>query len=113
MFRATHTPPLSIILDDLLTSDRATIARHLGISLRTLERYIAAGEAPRAVTLALFWETRWGWSIADTGAFNDARFQAQRAAGLERENETLRTRIARLEGLGGFGSANEPMYAAR
>ena len=34
MFRATHTPPLSVLLDDLLTTDPAAIARHLVITFK-------------------------------------------------------------------------------
>jgi cell division protein FtsB len=47
--------------------------------------------------LALFWESRWGRSAADTEATNHAARQWQRAAALERENAALRQRITRLE----------------
>ncbi|MDO8440080.1 MAG: hypothetical protein Q7S97_02570 [Polaromonas sp.] len=62
MFRATHTPPLSCLLDDLLTSDSGAIARHLDVTPRTLERWKAADQAPRTAMLALFYETRWGFT---------------------------------------------------
>lgn len=107
MFRATHTPPLSYLLDDLLTRDRAAIARHLGLSTATLARYEAADQAPRPVMLALFYESRWGYSVLETTAHNGALYARQEAQGLARENATLRTRIARLEAIGDFGAAND------
>jgi len=110
MLRApTQTPPLSYLLDDL-PARAAQVARHLGLTLRTLERYRAADQAPRAVMLALFWESRWGLSLADTTAFNAAAVARGLAGSLERENAMLRARIARLEALGSYGSANAPLY---
>ena len=41
-------PPLAYLLADQ-TEPRKTIARHLGVSLRTLQRYQASGNAPRAI----------------------------------------------------------------
>lgn len=112
MLRApTQTPPLSFLLDDV-PARPAQVARHLGLTLRTLERYRAAEQAPRAVMLALFWESRWGVSLADTVAFNGARLALQQVQCLERENAMLRGRIARLERLGQFGSANDPVLSA-
>lgn len=108
MFRATHTPPLSVLLDDLLTRDPAAIAGHLGISSATLRRYQQADQAPRAVLLALFYETRWGYSLTETTAHNGAMLARQEVAGLQRENAGLRVRIARLEAIGDFGAANAP-----
>ncbi|MDM0118102.1 hypothetical protein QTI66_39225 [Variovorax sp. J22R133] len=43
------------------------------MSLRTLQRYIAAGHPPRAVQLALWFESRWGMSALHEQAFNEAR----------------------------------------
>jgi hypothetical protein len=106
-------PPLSIILNDLIGSKSPeSIAAHLDVSASTVRRWLSAGDAPRAVALALFWETRWGLSIIDCEAVNQARMQEGMNATLKRENATLRTRIARLEALGnGFGAANEPFSA--
>lgn len=41
-------PPLSFLLNDQ-TESQKKVARHLGVSLRTLQRYKARGNAPRAV----------------------------------------------------------------
>lgn len=108
MFRAHHTPPLSYLLDDLFTRDAAAIARHLGVTVRTLERWKASDDAPRAALLALFYESRWGYSVMQTTAHNGELYARQLAQSLTRENAMLRARIARLERIGDFGAANEP-----
>ena len=110
MFRATHTPPLSYMLDDIFTRDPKKIAKHLGVSVQTLKKWKAADAAPRAAMLALFYETRWGYSLLATTANNGELFARQVSAGLERENAALRVRIARLEALGNFESSNEPIW---
>lgn len=110
MFRATHTPPLSYLLDDLFTRDPKKVAKHLGVTVRTLERWKAADDAPRAVLLALFYESRWGYSLVATTAHNGEMFARQEADSLKRTNAALRVRIARLEALGNFDSANEPIW---
>lgn len=114
MFRApTQTPPIGILLNDLPTRDAQRIARHLGVSARTLARWQASGNAPRLAHLALFWETRWGLSTAHCDAVNGEAVALGLARALERENATLRTRIARLEETGDFGAANAPVWAIR
>lgn len=109
MFRATRVPPLSVLLDDLTTQDRAKVAKHLGISTRTLKRWQATDDAPRAALLALFYETRWGYSAMYTAMFNECRDMAGLVDCHRRENAALRLRIERLEALGNFGSANDPV----
>lgn len=108
MFLARHTPPLSTMLDDLTTKDPASIAQHLAITTKTLERWKAADDAPRAAMLALFYETRWGSSLVYTTAHNGRMYAENQVRGLQAENATLRTRIARLEKIGDFGAANAP-----
>jgi uncharacterized membrane protein YkvA (DUF1232 family) len=54
---AARVPPLSFLLADQVEPPRH-IARHLGLSLRTLQRYAASGNAPRAAYLALWFESR-------------------------------------------------------
>jgi hypothetical protein len=62
MFRASHTPPLSYLLDDLFTCDLRQVARYLGVTVATLKRWKATDDAPRAALLALFYESRWGYA---------------------------------------------------
>jgi hypothetical protein len=57
---AARVPPLSFLLADQVEPPRQ-IARHLGLSLRTLQRYAASGNAPRAVCLALCLRAAGDW----------------------------------------------------
>jgi len=70
MFRTPRQlPHWETMLGDVPASP-SHVAKHLGLSARTIARYTAAGQAPRPVVLALFWETRWGISTAETTAEN-------------------------------------------
>lgn len=115
MFRAptqAGLPPLSFMLQDL-PARRPAVARHLGITERTLTRYEAAQQAPRPILLALFWETRWGRSAADVEAHNRATVHRQHASSLGRENAALRRRIELLElelARADTGAANTPYF---
>lgn len=112
-FRAPqHTPPLDELAQHL-GADTPAIARHLGVAERTVYHWHATGKAPRAALLALFWETAWGQSILDAEAVNAARVARGYAEALERENATLRARIARLEAIADYGSANAPLMVTR
>lgn len=112
MFRAPgQTPPIGVLLDDLPTADATRIARHLGVTARTLARWRSTGNAPRLAHLALFWETRWGLSVAHCDAVNGERVALGLARSLERECAMLRARIRHLEETGDFGAANAPVYA--
>lgn len=92
-----RVPHLSILLDDLAHVPPKRLAAHLGVSLRTLQRWRADGQAPRAVMLALFWESRWGRDLSDCDAVNWATIQASRAALLERRCAHLLGVIHKLE----------------
>lgn len=99
MFRsptAAGLPGLSIMLDDLPATDKQ-IARHLGLSLATLQRYRRLDAAPRAVMLALFWETRWGRSAADCEASNAAMLATGEALALRGHVDRMAGIVWRLE----------------
>lgn len=100
------------MLDDLPTADARLVARHLGVSARTLARWRSTGNAPRLAHLALFWETRWGLSVAHCDAVNGEAVALGLARALERECATLRQRIRYLEESGDFGAANSPLWAS-
>lgn len=114
MFRSPSQaglPHITYMVDDL-PANREQIARHLDISPRTLDKYIVAGQAPRPIMLALFWETRWGRSAADCEASNYAAMRAGRTNALERENAELRRQIKALETLVSLNdlASNLPFY---
>jgi hypothetical protein len=112
MFRATHIPPLSYLLDDLLTRDQAAIAKHLGVSTATLKRWIQADDAPRAALLALFYESRWGYSLMETTAHNGEMYARQELRFARQQIKHLQAEVARLESIGDFGAANAPRLEA-
>lgn len=112
MFKASQQlPPLSLLIDDLPTRCTRTIARHLGISERTLKRYQEQDQAPRLVMLALFWETRWGQSVLDCEVWNRDQVQRGLIEALQTERGQLLDQVAHLAAMlagGGHGAANDP-----
>ena len=104
-------PPLSHLLADQ-TEPRKKIARHLGVSLRTLQRYQASCNAPRAVYLALWFESRWGMAALHEQAYNEARHARAWVASLERECERLRQVIRALEDAQRHPAANSALFYA-
>jgi hypothetical protein len=113
LFSVEHAPrslPIwQTILDDLGRPPAPRIARALGLSVRTVHRYNAAGSAPRVVCLSLFWLTRWGRSSVNAQAINDALVGVQLARSLAADLEQLRVQVRYLEALGTSGAANEPL----
>jgi hypothetical protein len=100
-------PSLSTMLSDL-NIPPARLAKSLGVSLRTMQRWIAADQAPRSAMLAIFWATSWGRSTIETDAYNQARQALGLAECVQRENARLRRELARVVSIGDFGSANLP-----
>lgn len=101
-------PPLPVLLADLGNPTTREVARALGVTERTVWRWLADGAAPRPATLALFWLTSWGWSCVESEArraIDDARGYA---SALRTELDALRVELARVLSLGEFGSANSP-----
>lgn len=103
-----QVPPLGVILANIGNPGPRALARALGVSERSAQRWIAADEAPLPVLLALFWLTSWGASQVECQAVNAAAVHAQLVAALRAENDRLRAEIQRLVSLGSFGSANDP-----
>lgn len=111
MFKApTQTPHILTLLDDLPTRDLRKVARHLGLSEATLKRYKQTGNAPRAVHLALFWESRWGLSVLDCDIWNRDSLRLGHIRALQDENAQLKAQLARLVALGASGAANDALW---
>ncbi len=106
-----HTPKLSIIVDDLACSPAAAAAA-LGVSERTLKRWLADDEAPRAACLALYWVSRWGLSALDCHLHQAAQIYGNQVRGLERELQRVRGELARVLHHATFESANAPTMMA-
>lgn len=109
MFKAPRQlPPLDAMVRDIGQPPAELVAAVLGVSVRTVYNWMAAGEAPRPAALALFWETSWGRSVVEAQAVNGERWARGQVQALERERATLQARIAYLERVGDFGAANAP-----
>ncbi len=104
-------PPLELVLADIGRPSPSVVAGALGVSERTVYGWQAAGQAPRPAHLALYWESRWGRSQIDAQAVNGERWARGQVQALEREKATLLARVAYLESVGDFGSANAPTLA--
>ena len=87
----------------------AAIARALDVSERTVELWLAKENAPRSVTLALYWITWWGRSDVDCRATNDAITTARVVRILETENRNLRAALETVVARREHGSANDPV----
>lgn len=105
-------PPPSTILADIGNPKPAAIAALLHVDVRTVQRWIADDKMSRPAHLALFWLTRWGRSIVDSQAVNDARLQAGLANARATEIDLLRRRLDRVLAIADFGCANDPIEAA-
>jgi hypothetical protein len=56
------------------------------VSLRTLQRYAASGNAPRAVYLTRWFESRWGLSTLNAQAINEGQHARASVAASLRPN---------------------------
>lgn len=93
------------MLDDIGRPSPANVARALGVSTRSVRRWIAADAAPVPVLAALFWLTRWGVSSVDAEAHNAATLAAGYVRALKDENAALRLDLGRALALAD-GAAN-------
>lgn len=114
LFRAptqSGLPHLHSMLNSL--GNDLAVSQLLGVSLSTIRRYRREGQAPRAIMLALFWETPWGASVLDAHSTNEARMAFTMNRMLERENKALKGQLETLERLlseGNRGAANEHFF---
>ena len=111
MYRAHTLPSLEQLLSCQPT-DLFGTCKHLDVGQQTIRRWRQAGTAPRVASLALFYESAWGYSLLETTAYNGAMFSRREVESLRNENIRLKARIAYLERLsvgGHFGSANDPL----
>ena len=110
-------PALPTLLNDLSRASDKQLSKHLGIQPSTLATYRRQGSAPTPVMHALFWESRWGRSEADTEAANWGAMYYRQAKILEAELQRMAANILLLErelerasAAGGFMPANLPIF---
>lgn len=122
MFRAPSLaglPQFSTMLDDIPATP-AQVAAHLEIRPSTLATYKRTNSAPRAIALALFWETRWGRSAADCEAANAVQVHQGYALSLKDHVQrlsgiiwTLEQELALTAAQSEGRAANGPIYRIR
>lgn len=111
--RSAQLPHLLSILDNI-GQPHQKLASFLDLSPSTIQRYERAGQAPRPVMLALYWETTWGRSAAHCEADHAARLHYMRAMGLELRISELEATIDRLQAQldkHTGGAANGPWFS--
>jgi len=89
-----HPPPLSVLMADLGLTPRS-MARHLGVSERSIYRWMVKDHAPRPVMLSLFFASRWGVSLVCRETENAARLWAGMARCLMEARGS--SRVANIE----------------
>lgn len=108
----SQLPELQHLLHDLGQPSVRELARYFHVSQRTVRRWISTQNAPRAVMIALFWSSSYGLSALDCELYNSFTMHKLLSESLRRQNATLSLRIARLEKIGRFDSANAPDLVA-
>lgn len=116
MLAPSRLPSLNWLLNDIPYSDKV-IAKHLGVHLRTLQRYRKANSAPLVIYRALYWETRWGLSklqVENEYGIDVWKQHAKhlkiRVSELEEENERLRSQVRSFEFSSDDVAANGPFF---
>lgn len=88
------------------------LARWLGVSERSAQRWLADDAAPRPVMAALWLASRWGMSDMDAERQHAAQLAAGMLGALQAEIARLRADLERLAPLARAGAANEPLRPA-
>jgi hypothetical protein len=101
------------ILEDLGHPPASALAKVLGVGARTVYRWNQDGAAPRSACLALFWLTRWGRSMVDCQATNDAILAGTLARSLAEDVKRLEVQLAHVLALNETGAANSPIVNPR
>lgn len=103
-----HMPALPDLLCDIFRPSAAELAQAMGVTERTAKRWIAKGEAPKSVMLALFWLTRWGMQWTDADLYNEAQLHFAMNSCQARQIRELKAKLRRMSKIGNFGAANDP-----
>ena len=97
-----------MLLDDLGNPAPSALAKALGVTVRTVYRWLKSpDEVPRTVLLALFWITRWGQSEIHCDLVNSESLAQAQLRNQRDEISQLRTELARVLALGNTGAAND------
>ncbi|PUA98528.1 hypothetical protein C8C99_3404 [Acidovorax sp. 107] len=98
---------LRMFIDELGGVQR--VRKHLGVTERTVYRWLSEGRPPRAAVLALFWESQYGRSQIFTEQVNEIRLLYRQVCILQDQYQKAKDIITGLRAMHA-GSANEPLF---
>lgn len=104
-----HLPPVDLLLADLEHPTGADLAAALGVSRRSVWRWQQAEEWPRCEHLALYFASRYGWSLVDSEARHAVQLARGLADALRRERDQLAAQLDQVQQLADTGAANAPV----
>jgi len=110
--KPTRTPALSEMLLDLGRPSPREVSRYLGVTERTVFRWMADDVAPQPAMLAVFWLSSYGQSVIDCELVNEIRVTKCLSNSLGQEVRNLSARVAWLEANGEFGASNAPFLSS-
>lgn len=104
-------PSYSMLWEGIGKPHPTSLAKALGVDVRTVYRWMADDQAPRCPSLAMYWLTPWGLSrldghTVDTARLHLAMYQAQKAANKAQAHE-----LARAQALASFHARHAPAAA--
>ena len=85
------------------------VAKFLDVSERTVWRWLATGKVPRAIILALYWETQYGKSLIDSDQVNEIRLLYRNVSILQEQYQRAKDIVTGLRRLNA-GTANEAYF---
>lgn len=86
-----------------------TVAKYLGVSERSIYFWAAGNPVPRAVVLALFWESKYGHSLIYTHLQNEVSLLHGQLRVFASQYQRAKDMVAGLRALHA-GAANEPLF---
>ena len=95
--RKNGLPSVIPLIDD--AGGPVEAAKYLGLAAKTVSRYYRLNEAPRSVSLALFWVSRWGRGLIEVGAQNEAMHAYSLMTMHQVENRKLKEQLRKVEGM--------------
>lgn len=103
-----YTPTLPVLLAEIGNPPLDAVACTFGVTVTTIRKWMKHG-APKPVLLSLWWLTRWGQSELDCELANRAAMYQALTGALQQECDRLHAQVEKLQLLGDFGAANDPL----
>lgn len=98
---------LRMFIDELGGVQR--VCKHLGVTERTVNRWLSEGRPPRAAVLALYWESKYGRGHIFSDQVNEIRLLYRQVCVLRDQYQKAKDIVTGLRALHA-GSANEPVF---